>query len=188
MTPKEVLTAFHAAFVARDVDGLCALCPHMSLAACFLDQARARPRTGTPSQPRLPCVRILTSEIPMKILGRIVVVLVSLLVVAGVIVYFTVDGIVKRTIEKQGTTSLQLTTTLNSAHLSLLDGKVKLNKLGIASPPGFSAPRMLARLDRKSTRLNSSHGSISYAVFCLKKKNAERLPTRLRRTASPRRT
>src|SRR4051812_17122694 len=28
----------------------------------------------------------------------------------------------------------------------------------------------LARLDRKSTRLNSSHMSISYAVFCLKKK------------------
>src|SRR5690348_17749778 len=29
----------------------------------------------------------------------------------------------------------------------------------------------LARQDRKSTRLNSSHPSISYAVFCLKKKN-----------------
>src|SRR5207245_7762932 len=29
----------------------------------------------------------------------------------------------------------------------------------------------LRTLDRKSTRLNSSHGSISYAVFCLKKKN-----------------
>src|SRR2546429_3210903 len=28
-----------------------------------------------------------------------------------------------------------------------------------------------AILDRKSTRLNSSHGYISYAVFCLKKKN-----------------
>src|SRR5687768_17882712 len=27
------------------------------------------------------------------------------------------------------------------------------------------------RTDRKSTRLNSSHGYISYAVFCLKKKN-----------------
>src|SRR5438128_6083349 len=27
-----------------------------------------------------------------------------------------------------------------------------------------------ADVDRKSTRLNSSHGSISYAVFCLKKK------------------
>src|SRR3712207_7457844 len=29
-----------------------------------------------------------------------------------------------------------------------------------------------ARRDRKSTRLNSSHANISYAVFCLKKKNA----------------
>src|SRR2546422_10827312 len=29
--------------------------------------------------------------------------------------------------------------------------------------------------DRKSTRLNSSHGYISYAVFCLKKKKRERL-------------
>src|SRR5688572_31364818 len=28
----------------------------------------------------------------------------------------------------------------------------------------------LTRLDRKSTRLNSSHSQISYAVFCLKKK------------------
>src|SRR6266542_3695359 len=32
--------------------------------------------------------------------------------------------------------------------------------------PGRTRPRR----DRKSTRLNSSHGSISYAVFCLKKK------------------
>src|SRR5687768_18252201 len=31
-------------------------------------------------------------------------------------------------------------------------------------PPG------VVNLDRKSTRLNSSHGYISYAVFCLKKK------------------
>src|SRR3712207_9459179 len=28
--------------------------------------------------------------------------------------------------------------------------------------------------DRKSTRLNSSHANISYAVFCLKKKNIQR--------------
>src|SRR2546430_12868572 len=31
----------------------------------------------------------------------------------------------------------------------------------------------VAPLDRKSTRLNSSHSQISYAVFCLKKKNNE---------------
>src|SRR2546430_2928324 len=30
--------------------------------------------------------------------------------------------------------------------------------------------RSIARRDRKSTRLNSSHSQISYAVFCLKKK------------------
>src|SRR2546429_2373194 len=36
----------------------------------------------------------------------------------------------------------------------------------------FPANRWLGsfRVDRKSTRLNSSHGYISYAVFCLKKK------------------
>src|SRR5438876_1506021 len=33
------------------------------------------------------------------------------------------------------------------------------------------APQHRAQADRKSTRLNSSHPSISYAVFCLKKKN-----------------
>src|SRR3712207_8463227 len=32
------------------------------------------------------------------------------------------------------------------------------------------AARTVLRLDRKSTRLNSSHANISYAVFCLKKK------------------
>src|SRR2546430_4349639 len=32
--------------------------------------------------------------------------------------------------------------------------------------------------DRKSTRLNSSHSQISYAVFCLKKKNTQSQPIR----------
>src|SRR3712207_8471165 len=37
-------------------------------------------------------------------------------------------------------------------------------------------PELLARLrtDRKSTRLNSSHANISYAVFCLKKKKKDK--------------
>src|SRR2546430_13719302 len=33
--------------------------------------------------------------------------------------------------------------------------------------------RQLPRLDRKSTRLNSSHSQISYAVFCLQKNRPE---------------
>src|SRR5207253_4067240 len=51
-------------------------------------------------------------------------------------------------------------------------------RLGIWTPPSPAAffpnaqfPRDPASLDRKSTRLNSSHVAISYAVFCLKKKN-----------------
>src|SRR2546422_2327031 len=39
----------------------------------------------------------------------------------------------------------------------------------IGGSPGGTA-RTLSQRDRKSTRLNSSHGYISYAVFCLKKK------------------
>src|SRR5262245_64905687 len=35
---------------------------------------------------------------------------------------------------------------------------------------GSTAPSSLTSADRKSTRLNSSHLGISYAVFCLKKK------------------
>src|SRR2546421_3604057 len=36
---------------------------------------------------------------------------------------------------------------------------------------GAASTRAPFRRDRKSTRLNSSHDQISYAVFCLKKKN-----------------
>src|SRR2546426_6000124 len=40
----------------------------------------------------------------------------------------------------------------------------------LAKSPGFTAVAVLTLADRKSTRLNSSHLVISYAVFCLKKK------------------
>src|SRR5260221_6031831 len=47
-------------------------------------------------------------------------------------------------------------------------------ELGLSCPPTCSPSRncalLLAPPDRKSTRLNSSHTVISYAVFCLKKK------------------
>src|SRR2546427_8446782 len=37
----------------------------------------------------------------------------------------------------------------------------------------------VAHLDRKSTRLNSSHSQISYAVFCLKKKKIKKKSTNI---------
>src|SRR5207245_11076156 len=53
---------------------------------------------------------------------------------------------------------------------------VGCRQLEVALRGGRAADRRQGRsgfelTDRKSTRLNSSHGSISYAVFCLKKKN-----------------
>src|SRR3712207_7040535 len=47
--------------------------------------------------------------------------------------------------------------------------QLKLHGGGRAS---FPAPALMEE-DRKSTRLNSSHANISYAVFCLKKKEIE---------------
>src|SRR2546422_2678123 len=44
-------------------------------------------------------------------------------------------------------------------------GEGDRRRLAFAARPGRTGTR-----DRKSTRLNSSHGYISYAVFCLKKK------------------
>src|SRR5256884_9381204 len=50
-------------------------------------------------------------------------------------------------------------------------------RLGKRIAHGASLVRVLApgAVDRKSTRLNSSHGYISYAVFCLKKKTTPAL-------------
>src|SRR2546429_1713936 len=68
---------------------------------------------------------------------------------------------------------------------------VRVKGVGIAELTGLSVTRALETVkkwklagreeqigkrvsDRKSTRLNSSHGYISYAVFCLKKKKKKR--------------
>src|SRR5438552_13011408 len=56
--------------------------------------------------------------------------------------------------------TLSLALRLLAVHLSLFHGATRQAAYEIA-----------LRQDRKSTRLNSSHQIISYAVFCLKKKN-----------------
>src|SRR5438876_9724224 len=48
----------------------------------------------------------------------------------------------------------------------------------------ISFPASNAITDRKSTRLNSSHPSISYAVFCLKKKTAVQAVAIMRATSA----
>src|SRR3712207_8786431 len=51
------------------------------------------------------------------------------------------------------------------------DGVVLVDVQPLGDPAvGRGQPVHVGREDRKSTRLNSSHANISYAVFCLKKK------------------
>src|SRR2546427_4385709 len=55
-----------------------------------------------------------------------------------------------------------------------LDLTGRVSKLGVGSPTDAGLRGNVCHFlqDRKSTRLNSSHSQISYAVFCLKKKNS----------------
>src|SRR3712207_7219249 len=62
--------------------------------------------------------------------------------------------------------------------------RVQLALGDLTDPPSFrnalrgvkTVVHLAASGDRKSTRLNSSHANISYAVFCLKKKTRRRSP------------
>src|SRR2546422_5521434 len=54
------------------------------------------------------------------------------------------------------------------------DKKRLIGKTGLDTWPRDTVASNLS--DRKSTRLNSSHGYISYAVFCLKKKTLTLIP------------
>src|SRR5690606_40051249 len=51
---------------------------------------------------------------------------------------------------------------------------VSLKSMKVIGEAGSSLANTLKTEDRKSTRLNSSHVKISYAVFCLKKKKKKR--------------
>src|SRR3712207_8429260 len=51
---------------------------------------------------------------------------------------------------------------------------IALGALGRGAAELVEQPELLA-VDRKSTRLNSSHANISYAVFCLKKKTVTKI-------------
>src|SRR2546422_2476166 len=67
------------------------------------------------------------------------------------------------------------TAQLSRRRLPALGAEVHLAAAGECFPAVGTLARRLALFgelerDRKSTRLNSSHGYISYAVFCLKKK------------------
>lgn len=93
----------------------------------------------------------------MKLLRRGTLAVVALLVVAVGAIWLSLGHIVRTAVEREGTKSLRLATTLNSATVSLLGGKLGLHGLGIASPRGFSAPQML---DVGKTRVDVRYGEL----------------------------
>src|SRR5438045_7934348 len=64
--------------------------------------------------------------------------------------------------------SSSLLKKITIAEFHLITGAV--TSVGLTMPTGFHITGSPVTSDRKSTRLNSSHLGISYAVFCLKKK------------------
>src|SRR5699024_2149754 len=70
-----------------------------------------------------------------------------------------------------------VTELMNNEHIPLFEeAGVDMIQIGTRNMQNFELLKAVGRLkDRKSTRLNSSHVSISYAVFCLKKKNKARI-------------
>src|SRR5690606_33202857 len=81
---------------------------------------------------------------------------------------FTRRGCSSSTSISFGAMSQIVSTLIRSASQTLMVGTIAF-LIGCGGPDFVQDP--LDYLDRKSTRLNSSHVKISYAVFCLKKKN-----------------
>src|SRR5207249_9239384 len=76
-------------------------------------------------------------------------------------------------IGKDGTLTLPAVEVKNSGGSDAPSPRLRLFFSEAIENPGFGwePVKNTEKGDRKSTRLNSSHVSISYAVFCLKKKN-----------------
>src|SRR5205823_8208441 len=93
------------------------------------------------------------AEVVMRLFRRIALAVVGLIIIAALIVYFNLNRIVKHQIEVQSTNSLNLQTQLGSARLAIFGGNFSMNDLQIASPQGFSSPRML-QLDKGAVEVS----------------------------------
>jgi uncharacterized protein involved in outer membrane biogenesis len=78
-------------------------------------------------------------------IAKFVILAVVLILVMGLVVlYLNLNRIVRSTVEKQSTASLNLKTELESANVSLFGGQVGLRNFKLDSPAGFKAPNMMS--------------------------------------------
>ncbi|MEM6459783.1 MAG: hypothetical protein AAF710_10385 [Planctomycetota bacterium] len=75
-----------------------------------------------------------------KVLGIGSLVVLTLIVVGGVVLYFSLNGIVRGVVETQGTKATGVATTLDGVNLNPFGGSLGLSDFALANPEGFSNP------------------------------------------------
>jgi hypothetical protein len=78
----------------------------------------------------------------MKWIKRIVLVVVGLVAIALIALYFSLNGIIRSSIQQQTSQSLNVPATLASVTLGLFGGTLQLSDLEIGSPASFSSPHL----------------------------------------------
>src|SRR3712207_7427629 len=90
-----------------------------------------------------------------------------------------VTSVAANNVGRMDTTTFKLNEVVVSASKWKQNMREQPKRISTIKPEQFlfENPQTAADLDRKSTRLNSSHANISYAVFCLKKKKTRTMYT-----------
>ena len=91
----------------------------------------------------------------MKFAKRIALVAVALLIVLLLVVYFSLNNVVRSAIQSQSSDSLGVKTELDSAKVAVFGGSLGLTNFAIASPSGFGSDYMLT-LDGARVQVNLS--------------------------------
>ncbi|NNM86148.1 MAG: AsmA family protein [Phycisphaerales bacterium] len=79
-----------------------------------------------------------------KSIRRTLGVIILLVLVVIVILLFSIDGIIRKAVAIEGAKATQTQVTLGDASLSILNGKLGLGNLTIASPSGYADPQLLS--------------------------------------------
>ncbi len=77
-----------------------------------------------------------------KLIVRGALVLIALVIVGVVVLYFSINGIIKNVVESQGTQATGVATTLNRVNLNPFGGALSLNDFKLANPEGFTNPTL----------------------------------------------